>query len=290
MNRYSYKLNFAGTVFLFTVPYELEIGDNCRPFICSSEKEDCSVSFQIGNLMVNESDVMIKNRSPRVWRGKDYYRIERIFSTESSACTSVILRDDTPSSVQGIIYPNGKDRVNTLERIMDASELEVLLADVGSISLHSSMIRFQEEAILFTAPSGVGKSTQADLWETLMDAEQINGDRSFIRNAHKIWKAYGSPFAGSSKIYKNENYPIRAIVVLRQASENSIRRVTLSEAFRYIYSETVVPRWNDGIHAKIMDIITELIRDVPVLMLQCTPDERAVNCLYQYLQEETHDC
>ena len=46
--------------------------------------------------------------------------------------------------------------------------------------LHSSYIVYHDQAILFTAPSGVGKSTQASLWQKYRNIKIINGDRTLI--------------------------------------------------------------------------------------------------------------
>ena len=107
-----------------------------------------------------------------------------------------------------------------------------------------------------------------------------------IRKLETGWTAFGSPFAGSSSIYRNEQVPIGAIVVLRQAPENQIRRLNASEAFRYLYSEMVIPKWNSEAHKKIISLTEQLSGEVPVLLLQCTPDEEAVKSLESYLRQE----
>lgn len=62
----------------------------------------------------------------------------------------------------------------------------------------------------------MGKSTQADLWNKYEGCEIINGDRSAITKKDGVWNAYGLPFAGSSRIYKNVKNPIRCVVVLNK--------------------------------------------------------------------------
>ena len=49
------------------------------------------------------------------------------------------------------------------------------------IHLHSSYIIYHDKAILFTGPSGIGKTTQAELWRDYQGAEIINGDVTLIR-------------------------------------------------------------------------------------------------------------
>ena len=49
----------------------------------------------------------------------------------------------------------------------------VLINHTGFI-LHSSFISWQNNGILFTAPSGTGKSTQADLWKKYEDDQKCS--------------------------------------------------------------------------------------------------------------------
>ena len=169
---------------------------------------------------------------------------------------------------------------------MDTIGATSMLTALGAISLHSSFITHRGQAILFSAPSGTGKSTQAALWEQHAHAEQINGDRSVIRCVDGVWTAFGFPFAGSSGIYKNKSAPIRAIVVLRQAKDNTIERLGASEAFRLLYSETAIQRWNTQGHAAAVDLLIRLSAAVPVYRLCCTPDARAVELLQQTLSSQ----
>ena len=86
-----------------------------------------------------------------------------------------------------------------------------------ALLLHASAVSYQEKAIIFTAPSGVGKTTQAELWKTHRNATIINGDKVFLtKDADRII-AWGSPWKGSSAYAENMGVEAAAIVVLEQA-------------------------------------------------------------------------
>ena len=160
---------------------------------------------------------------------------------------------------------------------------EYLLFLNKAMILHSSFISYDGNGILFTAPSQTGKSTQADLWEKYQGAEIINGDRAGIKKEDGVFYGYGLPYAGSSKIYKNKREAIKAIIVLRQGKENKIRRLKSIEAFKYLYSEMMVNTWNEEFINGISDMIMDLISKVPIYMMECLPDESAVNLLKKEL-------
>lgn len=92
---------------------------------------------------------------------------------------------------------------------------EQLLNRRHGFVLHSAFVRWREKGILFSGPSGTGKSTQADLWERFEEAEILNGDRTVVRKVDGHWRAFGFPFSGSSDIYRNDSAPIAAVVVLQ---------------------------------------------------------------------------
>ncbi len=277
MDTYQYQLHMAGLRWQVNSPVELEIQDSCAPFLTEEKESDICIDYTLGT--PSEYGNVVHERAPRVYETPGGHLVERTLATSLKPCTCVKLSDTDPHRIQGWIYPEEADRMKNLIQLLDVSELEITLAALGIVSLHSSLVRYRDEAVLFTAPSGTGKSTQADLWAKYEDADILNGDRSLIRRENDRWVAYGAPFAGSSNIFKNESAPIRAIVVLRQAPENTLERLPAPEAFRQLYSQTIQPRWNTLAHSRVISIITGICAEIPIWILRCTPDQRAVDLL-----------
>ena len=137
--------------------------------------------------------------------------------------------------------------------------------------------------MLFTAPSGTGKSTQADLWEKYENAEIINGDRTGIRKMDGKWTAYGLPIAGSSGIYKNKRAEISHIIVLKQGEENKLTQFSPREAFVKLYSETIVHTWDKEFQENIINMITDVVQNVQIYQYECLPDKSAVSFLKEQI-------
>lgn len=111
--------------------------------------------------------------------------------------------------------------------VINCLGFEKTMSEHGLFILHASLIRTRRGAVLFTAPSGTGKSTQADLWKKYRGAEIINGDRSGVWKNGNTWMAGGVPWCGTSGIMKNKTMPLLAIVILRQGLENEVRDLQL---------------------------------------------------------------
>lgn len=284
MKPFSCKLNMAGFVWRIDAPVHLKIDRRFQPFLTDAPHDDCSISFEISRPEGLRGTV-VHAENPRVLRLADGYAIERNLLAPEP-CTCLVSRDADPLHQQGYLYPELIRFFRDFDNLLDAANLEHMLTALGAVSLHSSFITHNGQAILFSAPSGTGKSTQAALWEQYAHAEQINGDRSVIRCVDGVWTAFGFPFAGSSGIYKNKSAPIRAIVVLRQAKDNTIERLAAPEAFRLLYSETAIQRWNTQGHAAAVDLLIRLSAAVPVYRLCCTPDARAVDLLQTTLASQ----
>lgn len=168
--------------------------------------------------------------------------------------------------------------------IMELIGIEHTLCKHKTFMLHSSYINYNGDAILFSGPSGIGKSTQADLWKDFVGAEIINGDRTAISKNLGNWHAYGLPFAGSSKIYKNKTLPIKAVVILKQGKENCIRKAKPMEAFKTLYSETTVNSWNKKDVETIIELVENFIKEVPIYVLSCLPNQEAVDLLKKEIE------
>ncbi|MBR2806592.1 MAG: hypothetical protein IKE18_07415, partial [Oscillospiraceae bacterium] len=166
-------------------------------------------------------------------------------------------------------YVPGKEYLLNYKRnVLILMDLEATLLHFDAIILHASFIRWREKGIIFTAPSGTGKSTQAALWEKYYDAEILNGDRAALRRKDGMWRSYGLPYAGTSDIYRNESAPLTAVVALRQATENRIHRIKGTEAFRYLYPETMIHRWDSNFEKKATSLLLSIMSDIPIFLLE----------------------
>lgn len=163
--------------------------------------------------------------------------------------------------------------------------LERRLIARDSLILHCAYMVYQGEAILFSAPSETGKTTQANLWEKYRGSRTVNGDRALLGKRDGRWTAQGWPVCGTSEVCHNEEFPIRAVVMLSQAKENQAHQLPPGRAFPLLYSQITVNKWNMKDHLHAIDLIQELAEGVPVFHLGCTISEEAVDCLEKALKK-----
>ena len=163
---------------------------------------------------------------------------------------------------------------------------EEILMHHKRLCVHASCVDSSLGGILFSGPSGIGKSTQAENWCKYRGAKQINGDRPIITKDEMGWKAWGSPYAGSSRCYKNSSCLIRAIVVLKQTENCKLRRMSEIDAFKAIWSGVTAHSWDRKYMEMACDMTMELTQNIPVFEFCCTPDECAVDFLESELRKE----
>lgn len=107
-----------------------------------------------------------------------------------------------------------------------------------------------------------------------------------MKKENENWKAYGSPYAGSSDYYVNKSTNVKAIIVLEQSKTCSIERLKNSRAFLKLYSGMIVNTWRPDFVERVVDLTKDLIEQIPVYLLKCTPDYEAVKMLKSVLERE----
>lgn len=148
-----------------------------------------------------------------------------------------------------------------------------------SLILHCACMIYRGRAVLFSAPSETGKSTQADLWERYRGSFTLNGDRALLRKAEGQWTACGWPVCGSSGICHPGEVPVHAIVMLRQGKKNHAVRLSPMQAFTLLYAQITINQWNREFVRQAMNEIEDLVSGIPVWELTCDISEDAVECL-----------
>lgn len=278
-----YHFSVSGISICWDVPFEVNITNESVPFQQFTKPEHTDIYVWI-------SPVTRLPRAPEeaVYEAGGYYTNGNVYYCDSpEGLPYAHVRIDPDGSVVQLTYVREyESRFTSSQIILNHLSMEALLLKKHVLLLHSSFIRLKNGCgILFSAPSGTGKSTQADLWKKYRGADIINGDRAGLRKVADRWTAWGLIYAGTSGIYRNESASIGSIVVLKQAKKNSLRRLRCSEAIYSLYPEVTVHRWEKGSVDCTMDLLIDLISSVPVFMLECRPDEEAVSVLERALKE-----
>ena len=112
----------------------------------------------------------------------------------------------------------------------------------GMFLIHGAAISVDNKAILFTAPSGTGKTTHIRQWLQNVDgAYVINGDKPLIKMTDTQAIACGTPWAGSEQYYTNTQVPLAAIVFMERNETNEIEEITFKDAYPYLLQQTYLP-------------------------------------------------
>lgn len=157
----------------------------------------------------------------------------------------------------------------------------------GVLHLHCSFVLYKSHALLFSGPSGIGKTTQAELWRDFQGARIINGDAALLRQMEDgKWWAFGTPVHGSSPYCENEQAPIVALVMLKQGKENKLTKLDSFSAVTSCLPEFYRPQMDEKTAEVFWKSVDSLFREVPVYCLTCRPDQESTEIVKQELFKE----
>jgi len=279
---------------LIKKPDHMMMPQNMQKFLISGTDDmDIHMTYRLDftdNILQVENELLAK-KVP----GKEAVRETlKVFQTSNGECRVIYLAGVTVPYAVTLTTGEGMCQIWIDEQCNEWLKLDTVFAAMFSLEklminkdamiLHSAYVCYNDTAILFSAPSKTGKSTQASLWEKYRQTHTINGDRTLMMRGKEGWMAYGWPVCGSSAICHNESYPIKAIVMLRQAKENRVYPLNGFQAVREVLEQITVNGWDGEFQIRALDLIEELLSEIPVYMLECNISEDAVICLENILQ------
>ena len=272
------------TQLTFTSEKPLRLQGNMLPFLSDASAPDCKVACRVLDKPFSPEGTLLSQKEERtVFRnGRQVFRC---LSGQCGGTVAACIAYEIGVPETAVLTVTEKDRLWTTDhlRLWSTICLPQLLLPFRALIFHASYIDDHGSGILFTAPSGTGKSTQAELWRIYRGARVLNGDKAGV-TLRETPMAHGLPFSGTSNICENVSLPLRAIVVLSQAPVNTVRRLRPSEAVAALCSNLFVDQviseeWNFA-----LNLLLDLVASVPVYALACTPYERAVQTLEQVLK------
>ena len=280
-NGMEYNISIAGVVLRIQTDQQLPMTDAFRPFL-TDRAPDYTAKFRCVEALGQMDD--------RVLFEGSCYRVHpdgsrSFFDAPQDPAAYALARTWHDRALVQIDYlARGARCVSQMENSFFHLGFEGLLIRRDRICFHASCIRTERGGILFSGPSGIGKSTQAELWCRHRGAELVNGDRPILHRCDDGFLAWGSPYAGSSRCHINTSVPVNALVFLAQEPENRIRRLGTGEAFRRIYAGLTIHSWDREFMDRAVSLAAELAAAVPCYELGCVPDETAVAFLEQQLE------
>lgn len=271
----------GGVKFRISAPFALQTEERWQRFAASFARPDhCyRLSYAPGEPVFSGKEEYCDER---VKAGHQEDRPFRIYyRSDHRAYASVLERspDTWDITLRQELLPWG----SSLEHLFVLYGLPRSLLRHGSLLLHGAYILTERGAIVFTAPSGTGKTTQAELWKKHRGSAIINGDRVILSLQEGVAYAHGMVHSGSSPDCENVTAPLLAVVSLSQAKENTLTVLQGMQALRALLRGTyLLPELREDMDA-LMLLAEQISGAVPVLHLACLPEESAVEALEKQL-------
>jgi hypothetical protein len=175
------------------------------------------------------------------------------------------------------------ENIATQEYVLSGVIFLEMAIMAGFIPIHASAINYQNQAILFSAPSTTGKSTQAKLWQHFnQDISIINDDKPLLFVKDNKFYVQGSPFSGKTSENMNVSIPLKTILFIKQSRINQIDLLNPTDALKEVIKNTQKPKDHQAYHILLTNI-DKLIKDIPMYEYQVTKDITAVDYLYEKL-------
>ena len=91
---------------------------------------------------------------------------------------------------------------------------------------------------------------------------------------------YGTPWSGKEKMQTNISVPLKAVVILERAKENSIKKISFKEAFSSLLTQSYCG--DDKTHLiKIVDLLKKTALKVNFYRLGCNMEADAAIIAYE---------
>ena len=228
----------------------------------------------LNKLKVAGLNVEVGYKYPTMVKQAEYYKTDF-----EKADITIDIPEETLVSLQ---KENPHLSMDDCEYIFTGARFYESVLDFGGMLLHSSCIMTDGYAYMFTADSGVGKSTHAGLWRKYLGDDKvkvINDDKPVIRIKGDEVFACGTPWSGKTDMNMDIKAPIGAVVCVERAEKSFVERITPSVAIPLLMQQTLRPREIDKMNT-LLDVLNKLLTNVPVYRLGCDISKEAFEVCY----------
>lgn len=164
--------------------------------------------------------------------------------------------------------------------------VEYIVQKKSGLLLHASAIKVGDDAYLFTAKSGTGKSTHAQNYKKAFGEKAVilNDDKPIIRLIDGEFYVFGSPWSGKANLNANDSAKIKGICKLERGETNSIERLPIDKAGVLILNQTV--RFSrEDMTDNLLQVIQQLLTKVRFYKLKCNKEIDSARLSFKAMSE-----
>ena len=169
-----------------------------------------------------------------------------------------------------------------LESLALLRKLSIRLLQEDVLLMHGSAVAVDGEVYIFTAKSGTGKSTHARLWRELLGERviMVNDDKPFLKFGDKIMVC-GTPWNGKHNLGTNTMLPLKAICLIEQAKENSIKEITFVDELPALIQQIYIPTKDANTAGKALELADKVFSGVKLYKLGANMEPDAAKLSYE---------
>lgn len=236
---------------------------------------------------VKKAPVVYENRNYSIRRAYGGWAFE-VFEKPTSGLTLLMCSEDYGEIT---VFTRKRSFYNFFEKKEDVQSFtfylgiktvcETAMSSRKGVAVHASLVEKNGAGIIFTGPSGMGKSTQAKLWQKVLDADFIIGDRPMLRRIDGVWSGNGMPWDGKDRILRQKGVRLAAIVSLEQSDKNEITCMNRQDAMKVLLKQAALPMWDRKATDEVIGLLGDLSEKIPFYHLKNRADRECAEMTYK---------
>ncbi|MCU4176410.1 hypothetical protein [Carboxylicivirga sp. N1Y90] len=159
--------------------------------------------------------------------------------------------------------------------------LQYLVHLNSGVIIHASAVEYKNKGYLFSAISGTGKSTMANLWKSC-GAKIINDDRIIISPQKSEYYLHNTPMPHYQD--QNKKAPLYKAFLLKQAKENYIEPLSPIKSTMGLLSNCIQYQYDEGQVKQRLNTLENIAQNYGVFELGFKPDTSIVSFIENYFE------
>lgn len=274
-------LQIGGLTLALHGPKELVTSSYLKEFLIDlTDRVDMNISVIWGvPAFTNNGVVLVRN--PELWvidRETDYLLLFPTFPQINEVSVS---KDGTEAyfyCVSPITEELGIEFFHALRHVF-----LYLAQKHGMYAIHSASICYADQAYLFSASSGTGKSTHTNLWNKLYGTEVINGDLNLLSMEGGRPVIHGIPWCGTSEMFDKRTLPLGGIILLKRADNDAVKELQPDKQALMVLQRFISPMWTGAQLASGAEFAQRLCEKILVCQLHCTKNPSAAETMREWI-------